>query len=375
VRNAKKSAEIAGNNVNPFNPQFGRRPKEFVGRDMIINDFTGSINDLYSPNRTTILTGIRGSGKTAILSDIHIELEKQGCMVVDVTARDGMLITIIDQLVRKGRKKFGNQGFDIKSLNVGALGFSFGFTKGEAPETHGFRYTIENILDRLKKKNIKTIFLIDEVHNDTAEMAEFATTYQHLLREEYDILLLMAGLPSSVQDVLNDKVLTFLRRSHQVFLENVDTRAVEIAYANAFEKSGRSFTEKSLKAAADSTSGYPYLIQLVGYYLWKTEGNPVKMSAVDHAATLSMIDLFRNIHDLMFREISQKDREFLFVMAEDEKVSEFGDIVSRLGVTKGYASKYRLRLIKSGFVHATEHGKIAYTPPFMKQYLDTKLQD
>ena len=364
---------MAENNTNPFNPQFGRRPKQFVGRDSVINDFIESIHDVDSPNRTTILTGIRGAGKTAILSDVHAALETQKCLVVDVTAKDGMLIAIIDQLIRKGRKIFGSQNFDITGLNIGALGFSFGFTKDAPQETHGFRYTIEDILDRLKKKKTKTIFLIDEVHNDTLEMAEFATTYQHLLRDEYDVSLLMAGLPSSVQDVLNDKVLTFLRRSHQVFLENVDTRAVEIAYTNAFEKSGRTFKEGSLKAAADSTFGYPYLIQLVGYYLWKTEGESVGMVAVNQAITLSRIDLFRNIHDLMFRELSPKDKVFLFAMAKDDRESEFGDIVSRLGVSKGYASKYRIRLIKSGVIHVAERGKIAFTPPFMKEYLDSVL--
>jgi nucleoside-triphosphatase THEP1 len=359
--------------ANPFNPQFGRRPEQFVGRDTVINDFIGSIGDLNSPNRTTILTGIRGSGKTAILSDVHTELEKKGFLIVDVTARDGMLAAIVDQFTRKGKNWLGNHGLDIKSLNVGAMGFSFGMAKENAQETHGFRYTVEEILDRLKKKNVGTVFLIDEVHNETHEMAEFAITYQHLLREEYDVSLLMAGLPSSVQDVLNDKVLTFLRRSRQVYLENVDTKAVEIAYANAFEKANRKFVGKSLEAAAAATAGYPYLIQLIGYYLWKTEKNPVNQNAVNQSVVLSKIDLFRNIHDLLYRELSAKDKVFLLAMAKDEEESEFGEIVSRLGVSKGYASKYRLRLIKAGVIHATERGKIAFTPPFMKEYLETQL--
>jgi hypothetical protein len=358
--------------ANPFNPQFGRRPEQFIGRDGVINDFVGCIGDPNSPHRTTILTGIRGSGKTAILADVHIALEGEGHLVIDVTARKGMLATIIDQFARKGRTSLGRFASEIKSLNVTAMGLSFGITRGETQETRGFRYTIEEILDKLKKKHVGTIFLIDEVHNGTPEMAEFATTYQHLVRDGFDVALLMAGLPNSVQDVLNEKVLTFLRRSHQVFLENIDTRAVEIAYANAFEKARRSFGGKTLEAAAAATSGYPYLIQLIGYYLWKTEKNPIDSKAVKQSVTLAKIDLFKNIHDLLFRELSPKDREFLAAMAIDDKVSEFKDVVNRLRVSTGYASKYRTRLLKSGVIHATERGKIAFTPPFMKEYLKTR---
>jgi Cdc6-like AAA superfamily ATPase len=80
---------------NPFNPQFGRRPLQFVGRDMVINDFVCNIENVNSPHRTTIITGIRGSGKTAILSDVQMELSTRDYTVVSVTSSDGMLQNIV----------------------------------------------------------------------------------------------------------------------------------------------------------------------------------------------------------------------------------------------------------------------------------------
>jgi len=82
--------------TNPFNPQFGKRPRQFIGRELIIYDFIQSLDDSNDPNRTTIITGIRGSGKTAILSDIHMSLDPKAYAIIDVTAQDGMLLEILD---------------------------------------------------------------------------------------------------------------------------------------------------------------------------------------------------------------------------------------------------------------------------------------
>jgi hypothetical protein len=283
-----------------------------------------------------------------------------------------MLGTILEEFARKANALFGHKTLDIKSLSAGALGFSFGITKEDEKTPHGFRYAVSEVLDALKKKKVETVFLIDEVHNKTPEMREFAITYQHLLRENYGVCLLMAGLPRSVSDVLNDHVLTFLRRSHRVCLDNIDTKIVAIAYENAFGKAGRIFSEGILQHAADATAGYPYLIQLIGFYLWKTGKARIKRIDVDQAAVLSKIDLFRNVHDLLYRELSDKDREFVIAMAEDDAESSFGNILNRMGVTRGYASKYRERLIEAGIIHSVSYGHLAFSPPYMKEYMEEK---
>ena len=354
---------------NPFNPQFGKRPSEFIGRDIIINDFLQGMANQDDPNRTSIITGIRGSGKTAILADIHESLGAKKCLVVDITAKEGMLRDILDICIRDGKRWLpGNLG-DITGFTFGAMGFSFGVTRSNKLEEHGFRYWLTDILRALKKKNVPTVFLIDEVQNDAAEMREFATTYQHVLRENMDVALLMAGLPSTVQDVLNDKVLTFLRRSHRVQLENIDVRIVAIAYENAFKKAQRSFKDDAIEQAAEASEGYPYLVQLLGFYLWRGAGNLITGKDVDQALVKSKIELFKNVHDLIFFELSQKDRDFLFAMVEDPAESSFGDIAARMNVNTGYASRYRQRLITAGIIHSSSYGKLAYSPPYLKEFL------
>jgi AAA+ ATPase superfamily predicted ATPase len=355
--------------ANPFNPQFGKRPAKFVGRDQVINDFLSSLENKNDPNRNTILTGIRGSGKTSILSDIHESLDDKKYLVVDITAGDGMLLAILDECARNGKKWLGKKFSGYDSVTVGGFGFSIGLKKKDESNVHGFRYSISEILGTLKKNKIGIVFLIDEVHNDTPEMREFATTYQHLVRENNDVALLMAGLPSSVQDILNDKVLTFLRRAHRVYLENVHIEAVKIAYEEAFGAEGRKFLDDTARSAAQATDGYPYLIQLVGYYMWKTERTDITADDLANAVILSKADMFQNIHDLVVGELSARDKDFLKAMSVDEQESEFGDIAKRMGVTSGYASKYRERLLRAGVIHKRSYGKLSFTPPYMREYI------
>ncbi|MCL2654388.1 MAG: ATP-binding protein [Coriobacteriia bacterium] len=361
--------------TNPFNPQFGRRPKQFIGRELIINDFLQSLTDPYDPHRTTIITGIRGSGKTAILSDVHASLDSSKQVVIDVTAHDGMLLEILDEFIRcnTGKNWLGKAFNEVQGFSAGALGFSLGLTKKADKEVHGFRFMLSSMLNELKHKGIKTVFLIDEVHNGTPDMREFAVTYQHLLREEYDVALLMAGLPSSVNDILNNEVLTFLRRAYRVELESIDTKAVEIAFDQAFSQAGRTFSGTALRSAATATEGYPYLIQLLGYFLFRSDAEAIDGKLVQQSLDLAKIELFKNVHDMLFQALSAEDRNFLFAMTQDEGVSEFGAIRERLGgVSAGYASKYRERLLIAGMVKAVAHGKLAFAPPYLHEYLLTK---
>jgi hypothetical protein len=231
------------------------------------------------------------------------------------------------------------------------------------------------MLEELRRKKVTLVFLIDEVHNGTLEMQEFVTTYQHLIREEHDVALLMAGLPSSVHDLLNDKVLTFLRRAHRVQLESIDSRIITTAFESAFENSNKEFDQGVLQAAVRATKGYPYLFQLIGFYLWKSETKVITNVDVKRVLEVSKVELYQNIHDIIYQELSDVDRQFLLAMAIDEHESAFKDIRERMGVDKGYASKYRQRLLDAGVVQRESYGKLIFTPPYMREYLLQKLAD
>jgi len=142
--------------ANPFNPQFGKRPKQFIGRELIINNFLQGMSDKNDPNRTSIITGIRGTGKTAILSDVHESLDPDKHAVINITARDGMLLEILDEFVRSSKgKSWAAKSFDkVKGFSVGAMGFSFGITRDDETKPHSFRFMLTELLDKARDKGI-----------------------------------------------------------------------------------------------------------------------------------------------------------------------------------------------------------------------------
>jgi hypothetical protein len=360
--------------MNQFNPAFGKKPEHFVGRSQVISEFAAGLDNPNSPWRTTILIGIRGSGKTAILSDIQEYDNKKKKITVNVTATDDMLNNILGEVYRKMPQSIQKKLPSIGDFSAFGVGVKFKDSKGTPEFTNGFRFQLTKMLDSLKKQNIQTIFLIDEVQRHSEDMRNFVTTYQHIVRENYDVALLMAGLPEAISSVLRDKVLTFLRRANRVMLENVSVKLVQLEYFEAFNTAHKKLSIKLSQDAAQATFGYPYLIQLLGYYLWEISGARVTPKNFEEALIRSKEDLFQNVHELIFDSLSPKDRDFIIAMSYDDGESQFSDIVERMGKQKNYISNYRKRCLEAGIIKSTGYGKIAYTLPYMKEFLQVQIR-
>lgn len=51
------------------------------------------------------------------------------------------------------------------------------------------------------------------------------------------------------------------------------------------------------------------------------------------------------------------------------KTSETSEIAKRLGVSSTYAGQYRLRLINAEIITPAGYGKLAFTMPYLREYL------
>jgi hypothetical protein len=216
------------------------------------------------------------------------------------------------------------------------------------------------------------VFLIDETQKHSEDLRTFIGTYQHLIREDYPVCLVVAGLPEVVSAILNDDVLTFFRRANQVLLKNVRVSLVRQEYKNVFISLKEHLSQSLLDEAAESTNGYPYLIQLIGYYLWENIVNNYSGDLLTQVLVEAKDRLFRNVHQLVYDKLSSKDKEFLFAMTEDHGQSLSKDILVRLRKDKNYVSMYRARLISRGVVSSTGYGTLGYTYPYMREFLMEK---
>ena len=361
---------------NPFNPFFGVRPEQFLGRDDIVDSFIDAISNKNSPWRSTLLIGVRGSGKTAILSQIQAKIVSKDVFVVSVSPEAEFLDNILGQIHKQMSKSKLKNLPQLKNLSFN-YGVSFSLEKKDDTKnfTKTFRYQITEMLDIVKKSGKNVVFLIDECQKHNEELRTFIGTYQHLIREEYPICLIVAGLPEVVSEILNDDVLTFFRRANQVSLKNVGVSLVAQEYKNVFSAIVKSPSESISEAAAESTYGYPYLIQLIGYYLWENIQKDYNGNLLTQTLVEAKDRLFRNVHQLVFDKLSLKDKDFLFAMAEDEYQIFTKELTKRLGKEKNYISMYRARLIARGVIIATGYGALGFAYPYMREFLIEKKRE
>jgi len=305
-------------NNNLFDPRFGKKPAYFAGRDDVLRDIRAALYDPDEQDRVTILSGIKGSGKSSILAEVRSESEQEG-FVFSEPLRDR----------------------EIASA---------------------------------------TVFIIDDARADMPGLSNFLATFIQRVQTGSDIRLILAGLPHDIDEILKDDRLSYLRRAGRISLGNLRTDEILALFTEAFaegsqesghENSADQDIDSVLRRAAEATAGYPYLVQLVGYYLSKEKSLDDK--AVDKAIFLAKIELYKNIHEPLIWSLSSKDRMFLLTMAQDESRSEFGEIAKRMNVSTGYASKYRERLINAGVIYSSGYGELAFTLPFMKEYIEKEL--
>jgi len=358
---------------NPFNPAFGLKPEQFIGRDDITEEFIRSISSPNNPWRSTLIIGVRGSGKTAMLSDIQSKLNESNTIIVGATPDGDFLERILGQIYRQMPESIINKLPKMKTISISAVvGVELGTEKDDPYFTRTFEYQITEMLELIKKEKSNVVFLIDESQKHSSEIRTFISTYQQLIVNGFPVSLVMAGLPEVITDVLNDDVLTFLRRANRVELENINITLVKAAYNNVFKRSNLKINEAIIDDAAHSTQGFPYLIQLIGYYLWENITKPFDGDAFDQTLIESKARLFKNVHQLVFDNLSNMERDFVFSMIQDIGESKIKDILNRLGKDKNYITQYRTRLITKGVVKASGHGKLVFTFPYMREFLEFK---
>src|SRR5699024_7267985 len=128
-----------------------------------------------------------------------------------------------------------------------------------------------------------------------------------------------------------------------------------------------------MRRAAESTGGYPFLIQLVGYHLWQlaeSKEAPLTRAEVDLAVAAAHRKNTRVVLAAALATASPKDIEFLQAMAEEDGRSSTADIGRRLGDAKHTIGNYRARLIDAGLVQPAGRGLLEFAIPGLREYVD-----
>lgn len=103
--------------------------------------------------------------------------------------------------------------------------FGFGVSiEGTQPITDA-ETAIIKILERLKKSGKRLLITIDEMTN-SEYMKVFAGAFQIFVRQELPVFLLGTGLYENIEELQNEKSLTFLYRAPKIQLKPLNNAAI-----------------------------------------------------------------------------------------------------------------------------------------------------
>ena len=355
---------------NPFTPAFGSEPMVLAGRENILEDILeGLENGPGDPNRATVLIGPRGSGKTVLLTKVADEAAKIGWVSARVTASAGMLASILEQARKNGGEFLPKKAKTrLTELHAFGIGFSIEAAKEGRPS---WRMQMTEILDVLGEYNVGLLVTVDELDASQKEMVALVRDFQHFVTEKREIALLMAGLPGKTLQMFHDKSISFIRRAFQHQLDAIPIADVKSALQKTVEASGRMIDAEALEDAAVFTKGFPFLIQLIGYHMWKQSPESNQISAADVHKGMESADEYmeRMILETTIQELSEKDIAFLQAMLPDTDVSRIADIIVRMNTSAAAAGQYRLRLIRQGVIEEYGRGKVRFAMPLLREYM------
>ena len=83
----RELSEMGEASSNPFSPGFGRSPRSLVGRDGLLGNLASGLMSGPEDSRyTSVLMGVRGSGKTVALNEIEDGAARSGWVVLSIDA-------------------------------------------------------------------------------------------------------------------------------------------------------------------------------------------------------------------------------------------------------------------------------------------------
>ena len=212
------------------------------------------------------------------------------------------------------------------------------------------------ILTNLQKAGKKVLVAIDEVTSNS-QMHEFASAFQIMIRQNAPLYLLMTGLYENIDELQNEKSLTFLYRAPKIYLKGLNLGAVGRKYKSIF-----SLNDEQAREMANLTKGYPFAFQVLGYLTYNNAG--------DYTSVISEYRQYLEdyVYDKIWSELSPKDKQITYVIAECES-GRIIEIRQRLGIDTNAFNPYRKRLIRKGIINGDERGFVKFTLPMFKEYV------
>ncbi|HSN44127.1 MAG TPA: ATP-binding protein [Propionibacteriaceae bacterium] len=381
---------------NPYAPGAGQRPPELAGRDeqRLMFEVVCERTAKGRPERSIILTGLRGVGKTVLLNALRSSAVRAGWGTGKFEARPEQGIrrplgSAIHMAVRELSHPDSDavlgtlKAFIERDAKPGAKladrwnpGISVPATVGRADSGDIEIDLVELFTDvgGLASDLGKGVALfIDEMQDlGPADVSALCAAAHELSQQRLPLLVVGAGLPHlpavlSASKSYSERLFRYSR------IDRLPREAADLALVNPATEEGASFTPDALAAMYGATGGYPYFIQAYGKVVWDlAPTSPITADDVAVATPEAEAELAVGFFGSRFERATPAERDYLRAMAEasvDGEQLPSARVAELLGRSAQSLSPARDALMKKGLIYSAERGKVAFTVPHFGRYL------
>ena len=342
---------------NPFTLSFGKKPLQYISRLSQTQQILETFQAPVPSNQIFMITGVRGSGKTVMMTNIAHELKADDSwIVIELNPTRDLLQSLAAKIysLPEMHARFLNARLDFSAFGLGVS------VENSAPATD-IENVLELMLDQIKESGKRLLITIDEV-TCSEYIRIFVSSFQIFLRQEQPIFLLMTGLYENLYDLQNDKSLTFLYRAPKLLLEPLNYTAVRNHYMKIFN-----IDTESASKMTSLTKGYPFAFQVLGYLYWENRST----KNIDEILPEYDQYLEEYVYNKIWSELSEQDQRILLSISPDDglKVKE---LRTRLQMSSELFSVYRDRLRRKGVIDTHEYGKVSFSLPRFSNFVEMR---
>ncbi len=337
---------------NPFCLSFGKEPDRFVDRAEAYSQITDTFNSISPSSNCYLIMGVRGIGKTVLLSTISNEFRNtDDWIVISLNPGRDLLAMLAAGLYEDARLQ---KYFIDASLNLTKFGIGAEIRK--VPPISDIQIAIEKMIRIVNDKGKRVLITIDDVTKNN-DVISFASAFQDLISKRMQIYLLMTGLYENIYNLQRDKRCSFLLRAERVVLKPLSI----IGMKNQYQQTFRCTDEEALRMAS-FTKGYSYAFQVLGYIMWDKE------CSLEEAIPAFDERMSNYCYEKIWEDLSDREKEIIALLAQNGEMKT-ADIISRIGANDKSYSVQRDRLLKKGVVDSNSHGRLSLILPRFDEFI------
>jgi hypothetical protein len=392
---------------NPYAPGAGQRPPELAGRDRELEVFDVVLERVARnrPERSLVLTGLRGVGKTVLLNTLRSQAINRLWGTGKIEARpdqpmrrvlSGALHMAVRELAPRHRApdRIDDflavlKAFALRANPSGAKlrdrwqpGIDIPAATGRADSGDIEIDLVELLTDAAGiATDVGTgiALFIDEMQDLSAEdVSALCAACHELSQTGAPLIVVGAGLPHlpavlSAAKSYSERLFRYQR------IDRLDRISADQALCAPAQREGVDYEAKALDALYEASGGYPYFVQAYGKATWDhAPRSPVTAADVRVGAPEAEAELAVGFFGSRYERATPAEREYMRAMATLSTMDIEGEAVATAEVAKALErrpaslSPARDALIKKGLIYSGERGTVAFTVPHFGRYLRTQ---